>query len=162
MCWLSSIELSYQACVDYRQLNRVTKLDVFSLPCIDDTLDLLSGAKYFTTPDLVSGYQQVSMDQASQEKTRLYEFKKMPFGLVNAPATFQRLMEVVLNRLARDGCMVYLDDILVVGKTFEEQNDNLAKVFQQLKSAGLILKLKKCRFEVCYLLIIIFVVGIVL
>ena len=66
------------------------------------------------------------MDQASWEKTAfithsgLYEFKKMPFGLVNAPATFQRLMEVVLYGLARDGCMVYLDDVLVVGRTFEE------------------------------------------
>ena len=147
-------------CVDYRQLNRVTKLDVFPLPRIDDTLDLLSGAKYFTTLDLASGYWQVCMDQASQEKTAfithsgLYEFKKMPFGLVNAPATFQRLMEVVLNGLARHGCMVYLDDVLVVGRTFEEHNDNLARVFQRLRSAGLTLKPKKCKFaqlEVCYL-----------
>ena len=147
-------------CVDYRQLNQVTKLDVFPLPRIDDTLDLLSGAKYFTTLDLASGYWQVCMDQASQEKTAfitysgLYEFKKMPFGLVNAPATFQRLMEVVLNGLARHGCMVYLDDVLVVGRTFGEYNDNLAKVFQRLRSAGLTLKPKKCKFaqlEVCYL-----------
>ena len=147
-------------CVDYCQLNRVTKLDVFPLPRIDDTLDLLSGAKYFTTLDLASGYWQVCMDQASQEKTAfitysgLYEFKKMPFGLVNAPATFQRLLEVVLNGLARHGCMVYLDDVLVVGRTFEEHNDNLAKVFQRLRSAGLTLKPKKCKFaqlEVCYL-----------
>ena len=147
-------------CVDYRQLNRVTKCDVFPLPRIDDTLDLLSGAKYFTTLDLASGYWQVCMDQGSQEKTAfvtysgLYEFKKMPFGLVNAPATFQRLMEVVLNGLARDGCMVYLDDVLVIGRTFQEHNDNLIKVFQRLRSAGLTLKPKKCKFaqlEVCYL-----------
>ena len=76
------------------------------------------------------------MDQASQEKTtfvtysRLYEFKKMPFGLVNASATFQRLMEVVLNGLAREGCMVYLDDVLVIRRTLQEHNDNLIKVFQ--------------------------------
>ena len=78
----------------------------------------------------------------------------MPFGLVNAPATFQRLMEVVLSGLARDGCMVYLDDILVFGRTLEEHNDNLAKVFQRLRSAGLTLKPKKGKFvqtEVCYL-----------
>ena len=147
-------------CVNYRQLNRVTKSDVFPLPRIDDKLDLLSGAKYFTTRDLASSYWQVCMDPASQEKTAfithsgLYEFKKMPFGLVNAPATFQRLMEVVLSGLARDGCMVYLDDILVFGRTLDEHNDNLAKVFQRLRSAGLTLKPKKCKFvqtEVCYL-----------
>ena len=100
------------------------------------------------------------MDPASQEKTAfithsgLYEFKKMPFGLVNAPATFQRLMEVVLSGLARDGCMVYLDDILVFGRALKEHNDKLAKVFQRFRSAGLTLKPKKCEFvqtEVCYL-----------
>ena len=147
-------------CVDYRQLNQVTKLDVFPLPRIDDTLDLLSGAKYFTTLDLASGYCQVCVDQESQEKTAfitysgLYEFKKMSFGLVNTSATFQRLMEVVLNGLARDGCMVYLDDVLVVSRTYKENNDNLAKVFQWLRSAGLTLKPKKCKFaqlEVGYL-----------
>jgi len=75
----------------------------------------------------------VCMDPTSQEKTAfvtysgLYEFKKMPFGLVNAP---QRLMEVVLTGLARDGCMVYLDDVLVIGKTSEEHNDNLTKVLE--------------------------------
>ena len=78
----------------------------------------------------------------------------MPFGLANAPATFQRLMEVVLNGLAREGCMVYLDDVLVIGRTLQEHNDNLIKVFQRLRSAGLTLKPKKCKFahlKVCYL-----------
>ena len=149
-------------CVDYHQLNRVTKLDVFPLSHIDDTSDLLSGAKYFTTLDLAFGYWQVCVDQASREKTAfithsgLYEFKKMhmPFGLVNAPAKFQRLMEVVLNGLARDGYMMYLDDVWIVGRKFEENNDNLAKVFQRLRSAGITLKPKKCKFaqlQVTYL-----------
>ena len=139
-------------CVDYRKLNQITKLDEFPLPRIDDTLDLLSGARYFTALDLASGYWQVRMDPTSREKTAfttysgLYEFNKMPFGLVNAPATFQRLMESVLSGLARDKCLVYLDDILVIGKTIEEHNENLSRVLERIRSAGLRLKPKKCSF----------------
>ena len=76
----------------------------------------------------------------------LYEFMKMPFSLMNALATFQRLVKVVLNGLARDGCMVYLDDMLVIGRSFQEHNDNLVKVFQRLRSAGITLNPKKCKF----------------
>ena len=89
----------------------------------------------------------------------------MPFGLVNAPATFKRLMEVVLTGLAREGCMVYLDDVLVVGITFEEHNNNLVKVFERLKSAGLTLKPEKCKLaqtEVCYLGHVVSAEGVVL
>ena len=126
-------------CVDYRKLNGLTKLDEFPLPRIDDTLDLLSGARYFTTLDLASGYWQVAMEESSKEKTAfttysgLYQFKKMPFGLVNAPATFQRLMEVVLSGLARTVCLVYLDNILVIGKTLEEHNVNLGRVLERMR-----------------------------
>ena len=118
-------------CVDYRKLNRITKLDEFPLPRIDDTLDRLAGACYFSTLDLASGYWQVEMDSPSKEKTAfttysgLYQFREMPFGLVNAPATFQRLMEVVLSGLARTVCVVYLDDILVFGRSLSEHNANL-------------------------------------
>jgi hypothetical protein len=156
--WVSPIVLvqkrdgGVRFCVDYRKLNQVTKLDEFPLPRIDDTLDLLTGSRHFSTLDLASGYWQVEMEPSSKEKTAfttysgLYQFRKMPFGLVNAPATFQRLMEVVVAGLAHSVCVVYLDDILVVGKTVSEHNSNLTQVLQRLRSAGLRLQPKKYHF----------------
>ena len=117
----------------------MTKLDVFPLPQVDDSLDLLAKSKYFSTLDLASGHWQVSMAPESVEKTAfathsgLYEFAVMPFGLCNAPATFQRLMETILAGLTRDICTVYLDDTLVMGATFEEHLQNLAMVFDHLR-----------------------------
>ena len=154
--WASPIVLvrkdgGVRFCVDYWKLNSLTK-DEFPLPRIDDTLDLLVGRRYFTKLGLTAGYWQVRMEPASNEKTAfitysgLYQFVKMPFGLVNAPATFQRLMEVVLAGLTRILCMVYLDDILVFGKYLEEHNANLKTVLERLRGAGLRLKQTKCHF----------------
>ena len=139
-------------CVDYRRLNTVTKKGVYPLPRIDDILDTLGRAKYFTTLDLSAGYWQVELDPESQAKTAftshcgLYEFTHMPFGLCNVPATFQRLMQVVLAVLEWDCCFVYIDDILIASWSFEEHMRHLQLVFERLRQAGLHLKPKKCLF----------------
>ena len=106
-------------------------MDVHPLPRIDDSLDQLAVSSYFSTLDLASGYWQVGMSVESQEETAfvtwngLYEFKVMLFGLCNAPATFQCLMEKVLCGVVREKCLIYLDDILVMGQTFDEHIENL-------------------------------------
>ncbi len=146
--------------VDYRKLNDVTHKDSYPLPRIDDTLEALAGAKLFSTLDLKSGYWQVQMDPESKEKTAftsgcgLWQFRVMPFGLCNAPATFERLMEQVLAGLPLSVCLIYLDDILVPGCTFNRAIHNLREVFQRLRLAKLKLSPKKCtlfQMEVKYL-----------
>ena len=139
-------------CVDYRELNAVTRKDSYPLPRIDDALDALSGAKYFTTLDFQSGYHQVAMDTNSIEKTAfishagLYEYNVMSFGLTNAPPTFQRLMHCMLHGLDWKICLVYIDDVIVFSSTFEEHLVRLAAVFDRLREANLKLKPSKCHF----------------
>jgi len=139
-------------CVDYRRLNEHTIKDVYPLPRIDATLDQLGGAKYFTTLDLTSGFWQVEMAAGSAEKTAfttpmgLYEFQVMPFGLCNAPATFQRLMDSVIGHLGNEFVLVYLDDVLIFSRTFEEHVLHLRKVLACIRDANLCIKLKKCHF----------------
>ena len=143
---------SIRFCVDYRKLNSLTKRDVYPLPRIDDTLDALGTAKYFSTLDLASGYWQVAMDPQDKEKTAfttkygLFEFNVMPFGLTNAPATFQRLMDLVLSGLTWSVCLVYLDDVIIFSTTFEDHLAHLQQVFERLGQAGLTLKASKCHF----------------
>ncbi|GFW93780.1 retrovirus-related Pol polyprotein from transposon 297 [Trichonephila clavipes] len=143
---------SWRFCVDYRKLNSVTKKDVYPLPRIDDTLDCLKGAKFFSSMDLRSGYWQIEIDEADREKTAfitpegLYEFKVMPFGLCNAPATFERMMDNLLRNFKWTMCLCYLDDIIVFSETFEDHLIRLRLVLKCLQEAGLKLNSKKCLF----------------
>ena len=137
-------------CVDFRRINDVTKKEVHPLPRIDETLDMLGGAKWFSTLDLASGYWQVEMEPEHKEKTAFstpfgtYQFKVMPFGLSNAPSTFQKLMEMVLAGLHWTTCLVYLDDIVIFSTTVEQHLSRLRDVLARLKKAGLKLKPSKC------------------
>ncbi|KAL5515000.1 hypothetical protein EMCRGX_G000106 [Ephydatia muelleri] len=139
-------------CVDYRQLNSITCKDAYPLPRIDETLDTLAGSVWFTTLDLISGYWQVEVKPEDCEKTAfctkdgLFEYKVMPFGLCNAPATFQRLMNLVLAGMQWSQCLVYLDDIIIPGRSVEEHLRNVASVLQRLRAAGLKLQPAKCSF----------------
>ena len=143
---------SIRFCVDYRKLNSMTARDAYPIPRIDDTLDALQEAKYISTLDLRSGYWQVEMNKESREKTAfishkgLYEFNVMPYGLMNAPATFQRLMDIVLAGLKWQCCLVYIDDVVIYSPTFEQHLVDLEKVFQALREANLTLKATKCCF----------------
>ena len=137
-------------CVDYRKLNSATRKDSYPLPRIDDTLEALAGSKWFSTLDLKSGYWQVELDKEDREKTAfsagngLWQFTVMPFGLCNAPATFERLMEQVLAGLPITVALVYLDDVLVPGVCFIDHLSNLRQVFSRLQKARLKLSPKKC------------------
>ncbi|GBN63772.1 Retrovirus-related Pol polyprotein from transposon 297 [Araneus ventricosus] len=139
-------------CVDYRRLNKITKKDVYTLPHIDDALDCLAGAKTFSVMDLKSGYWQIEVDDKDREKTAfatsdgLYEFKVMPFGLCNAPATFERMMGTVLRGLKWNICICYLDDIIVYAPNFHEHKLRLRKVLKCIQEAGLTLNSNKCSF----------------
>ena len=125
-------------CVDYRKVNSVTRKDAYPLPRVDDLFDTLAGSQLFSTLDLISGYWQVEVHPGDKEKTAfctsegLYEFNVMPFGLCNRPATFQRLMNLLLAGIQWSSCLVYLDDIIVLGKTFEDHLKHLSQVFQRL------------------------------
>ena len=152
--WASPVVLvtkkdgSTRFCVDYRRLNSLTVKDAYPLPRIDDSLRLLGNQQWFSTMDLASGYWQVAMSPEAKRKAAfvtnegLFQFRVMPFGLCNAPATFERLMDRVLCGMRWSRCLVYLDDVISFGRTVPEAIGRLEEVLARLSDFGLQLKLK--------------------
>jgi transposase InsO family protein len=148
-------------CVDYRGgLNKVLEKVAFPLPRVDESLEKLGGANYLTKLDCTSAYWQVKLDEESKPKTAFvtahqqYEFNVLPFGVATAPALMQRAMQEALAGLLWYAVLVYLDDLLIFSRSFEEHLDHLGAVFERLEAANLTLKLSKCKFcvsEVDYL-----------
>ena len=141
-------------------MNEDTIGDAYPIPHISDILDQLGNSKYFTTLDLASGYHQIEMHPKDAQKTAFsvphghYEFTRMPFGLKNAPSTFQRLMNTILSGLQGTRCLVYLDDIIIFADSLESHNKKLLDIFKRLRESGLKIKPSKCEFlrrEVMYL-----------
>ena len=153
MVFVRKKDKSFRLAQDFRPLNRVTKPCAYNLANIESLIDSLKGAKLFCSLDLFSGYHQVEVREEHKERTAFnagpfgfYEYTKMPFGLTGAPATFQRLMDKVLDGLNMKICAVYLDDIIVYAETKEEMYERLSQVFARFRSANLKLKSKKCSF----------------
>lgn len=145
-------EKKFRIVVDYRRLNDITIDDKFPVPNIDSILDKLGRAQFFSTIDLAKGFHQITVKPDDQFKTAFstpyghYEFIRMPFGLKNAPATFQRLINHVLREFINKICVVYLDDILIFSTSFQEHITNIKKIFQRLREANLKIQINKCTF----------------
>ena len=141
---------STRFCVDYRRLNAATVEDAYPLPHIDDSLQLLGCQHWFSTMDLASGYWQVAMSPDASRKAvfvthaGLFQFRVMPFGLCNAPATFERLMDRVVSGMRWSRCLVYLEDVISFGTDVPEALSPLTEVLERLSSFGPQMKAKKC------------------
>ena len=137
-------------CVDYRKVNQLVKPDGFPLPRIQDCLDAVAGSTLFSTFDLTSGYYQIPLKEEDIPKSAFvckyghFKMTRMPFGLNNAASTFQRTMELALQGLQWTTCLIYIDDVIVFGRNFDEHIRRIEEVFQRLKLAGLKLKPEKC------------------
>ncbi|XP_076269006.1 uncharacterized protein LOC143201674 [Rhynchophorus ferrugineus] len=148
----ASGQRKWRLVIDYRKLNEKTIDDRYPIPNISDILDKLGRAQYFTTLDLASGFHQIEMDPESIQKTAFnvehghYEYLRMPFGLKNAPATFQRTMDNVLRGLQGKICLVYMDDIIIFSTSLQEHLESLRKVFDRLTSYNLKIQLDKSEF----------------
>ncbi|CAO2206554.1 unnamed protein product [Urochloa humidicola] len=143
---------SWRFCVDYRQLNAITVKNKYPLPVVDELLDELQGAAWFTKLDMRSGYHQIRVLPEDEHKTAFkthhghWEFKVMPFELTNAPATFQAIMNNIFSSALRKHVLVFVDDILVYSPTLEAHLQHLEAVLQILQQHNFLLKESKCSF----------------
>ena len=144
----------WRICMDYRQLNLATKKDHFLLPFIDQMLDRLAGNEFYCFLDGYSGYNQIHIAPEDQEKTTFtcpfgtFAFRRMPFGLCNAPSTFQRCMMSIFSDMIEDTMEVFTDDFSVIGTSFENCLKNLEKSLERCETHDLILNWEKCHFMV--------------
>lgn len=146
----------WRVVIDYRKLNEVTIQDKFPIPNMESLFDKLGRSQYYTTLDLAKGFYQILMDERDIEKTAFstpmghFEYIRMPFGLKNAPATFQRMMNHVLSDYINKICVIYMDDILVFSVTIKEHFESLNKIFKRLNEFNLKVQLDKCKFLTKY------------
>ncbi|GJX93985.1 reverse transcriptase domain-containing protein [Tanacetum coccineum] len=144
----------WQVCIDYRKLNEATAKDHFPLPFMDQMLERLAGNKYSCFLDGFSGYFQIPIDPNDQEKTTFtcpfgtYAYRRMPFGLCNAPTTFQRCMLAIFHDMIEEFVEVFMDDFSIFGNSFDKCLNNLDKMLQRCKDAHLVLNWEKCHFMV--------------
>lgn len=164
--WVRKADGTRRMCIDYTALNAKTIPDVFPMPNIDHIMAQLASARYFSKLDLARGYWQVAMDERDIEKTafsdgsKLWGNTRMPFGLSNAPATFQRLMNDILISEIQDGfVLVYLDDILIFSLTADEHIAHIARVLEKLHARNVQVKLPKCEFAKSKVKYLGFIVG---
>lgn len=157
--WASNIVLArrkdgrLRLCTDFRQLNERTIKDSFALPRVEEILDCLSGSTFFTLLDMKSGYYSVEIEETHKERTAFtvgplgfWEYNRLPCGLSNSPATYQRIMQDILGDLHMRTCLIYLDDVIIFSRTYEEHLERLREVLQRIADAGLKLAPKKCHF----------------
>ena len=146
--------IGWRVCIDYRKLNKATRKDHFPLPFIDQMLDRLAGYEYYCFLDGYSGYNKISIAPEDQEKTTFtcpystFAFRRMSFGLCNAPTTFQRCMMAIFSDMVEEIMEVFMDDFLVFGTSFEHCLHNLARVLQRCEKKNLVLNWEKCHFMV--------------
>jgi len=142
----------FRLCVDYRRLNSITVRPIFNIPDTKILFDSLAGSKLFSCIDLSNAYYQCEVQEEHKKYTAFatrkghYEFNRMPFGLSGAPFTFQRLMQTVLKDESWEKCLIYLDDVIIFGRNFEDHCKNLNVVLEKIEKAGLKLSAKKCSF----------------